>query len=190
MAISDQHVLNKWWVRGLVLLLLIGGIGHVYYWYWPRSRPAQPRSTSQVAGLVLRETGPDIRLWVPYPHQNLGAFERHLGGLDAVGVAMEDLLGTAPLELPSFGPFRLPPAREMAIATDKEGRGLVAVARVYPMAAKLFRVAGWLASNPWMAGGELTLGGRRVRVAWQGDLWMATTEEEMANGLTRWIPWR
>lgn len=177
LAIRDRHVLGRWAALGLTWLTLLAAIGHVYYWYWPRSRSAQPHSTSEVAGLVLGETGPEIRVWVPYPHQNLGALERHLGGLDTVGVAIEDLLGTTPVKLPSFGPFRLPPAREMALATDRDGESLVAVARVYPVAAWLFRAAGWLASNPWMAGGESTLGGRRVRVAWQGDLWMATTEK-------------
>jgi len=176
LAIGDQ--VNSWrgWVRGLVLLILIGVISHLYYWYWPRLHPWQPRSTSQVAGLVLGETGLDLRLWMPFPHQNLGILERRLGGLGSLSVAMQELLGTAPLELPSFGPFRLPPAREMAIATDREGTGFVAAARVYPVAAWLFRAAGRLASNPWMAGGELVLGGRRVRVEWQGSLWLATTE--------------
>jgi len=80
-----------------------------------------------------------------------------------------------PLELPSFGPFRVPPATELALATDRAGKGFVVAARVYPMAAWLFRAAGLLASNPWMGGGDLTLGGREIRVEWRGDLWIART---------------
>lgn len=133
---------------------------------------------SQVAGLVLRSDGPEIRVWVPFPHQNLGSLERHFGDLDAIGGALQELLGSSqPLELPSFGPFRVPPATEMAIASDHAGAGLVAMARVYPIASWVLRAAGWLAGNPWMAGGHLNLGGREVEVEWQGNLWIARTED-------------
>ena len=173
---ANQPKAMRWMARALVPIVLLGALGHFYFWYWPRFRPAAPSPTSEIVGLVMGETGLDVRVWIPYPHQNLGALERRLDGLDSILVALGRLLGSAPLGLPSFGPFQVPPAREMAVATDFSGQEFVAAARVYPVAAWLFRAAGWLAGNPWMAGGELTLRGRLVRVKWQGNIWWAATD--------------
>jgi len=164
------------WARGVALLVFVGVVGHVFYWYWPRRRASIPSSESPVANLVLREAGSEIRVWIPFPHQNLGSLEGRLGDPESMTQSVQEFLGASQrLELPSFGPFRVPPATEMALATDRAGTGFVAAARVYPVVAWLFRAAGFLASNPWMGGGDLTLGGREIRVEWRGDLWIART---------------
>lgn len=179
MAGNDQNENKKWWVRGLLLLVLLGGAGHAFYWYWPRTRASLPNPSSQVAGLVLGHEGPEIRMWIPFPHQNLGTLEDRLGDLDSIGRAVQDLVtASQPFDLPSFGPFRVPPATEMSVASGRGGKDFVAMVRVYPVAAWLFRIAGLLADNPWMAGGELVLGGRTVEVEWQGTLWIAKTEQQ------------
>ena len=156
-------------VRGATALIVLGALGHLYYWYWPRLHPAQPDPQSVVAGLVAGPVGREIRLWIPFPHQNLAVAARSLGGLETVGPAAQELLGLAATNLPSFGPFRFPPAKEIVLAVDEEGRGLFAVAQIYPFAAWVFRAAGWLAGNPWMAGGDLNLGGEAVTITWRGS---------------------
>lgn len=182
MATSDRHFLRKWSLRGIVLLILLGVAGHIYYWYWPRPHPARPHPQSSAAGLVLGRAGPEMRLWIPFPHQNLASLADHLGKLEAPEVVMEEFLGAATPTLPSFGPFRLPPARDMALAIDQEGRWLYAVARVYPLAAWVFRAAGWLAGNPWMAGGDVRVGDETIRVSWQGRLWIASVQDLALSG--------
>ncbi len=177
-AVRESTTQRRRWVRGSLLAILIAVMGHVYYWYWPRLRPATPSAESPVALLVLEEGGAGVRLWVPYPHQTLTHVDRQLADLEAVGEAAEQLFGLAAPRLPTFGPFPFPPAREMAVVADSENQELTAMASVYPLAARLFRVAGWLADNPWMAGGELELQGRKLRIEWQDDLWLATTLSE------------
>jgi len=179
LAETEKKVSRAIWARGITVLLLIGVVGHVFYWYWPRRRASVPSPTSPVANLILREAGSEIRVWMPFPHQNLGSLEGRLDDMDSIGRALQELSGAAqPFELPSFGPFRVPPATEMALASDRAATGFVAVARVYPVAAWLFRAAGRLAGNPWMGGGDLILGGREVRVEWRGSLWIARTKGE------------
>jgi hypothetical protein len=82
------------------------------------------------------------------------------------------------IELPRFGPFSLPPARSLAVASDAEGERLVVVARIYPAIAWIARAAGTLARNPWLTGGVVGDAGRRLEVAWDRGHWMLRTPGE------------
>jgi hypothetical protein len=162
-------------LAGLLLLLALGG--HVVYHYWPRARAAEP-SLADLPGQILAHGEYDTVLWIPYPHQNLGAFQRH--GVDVgtlLGSAAE-LADTAAPAVPHFGPFALPPAREMVLAVDREGtdsgRFLLA-ARVYPALATIARAAGRVADNPWLGGGIVEFDDRQVEVRWEGTLWMVVS---------------
>lgn len=163
-------------VTAAALLLLLAA-GHLYFWYWPRLRAAVPRHDSLAARQVVVGSHWDFGLWIPYPHQNLGLFRGRLRQVDRTLASLQDLLGQQPLDLPSFGPFAVPPASELALATDREGRDFVAVAKIYPAARWLLRTAGRLAGNPWLAGGELVSGGRRVQIGWRGPYWWASSQE-------------
>src|SRR3954470_11911822 len=63
---------------GIVLVLLLGAAGHVLYWYWPRERAAAPEAGSY-ASRLLASGAYGVCLWVPYPHQNLGALSASVG---------------------------------------------------------------------------------------------------------------
>ncbi|MCM2270808.1 MAG: hypothetical protein NDJ75_11950, partial [Thermoanaerobaculia bacterium] len=72
--------------------------------------------------------------------------------------------------LPSFGPWSLPPARELVVA--QRGEELAVVLAVYPTVALVARASGRLAGNPWLAGGDVELGrGRAARVTWTEGRW-------------------
>lgn len=150
--------------------------GHVYYWYWPRPRAADP-AAAELAGLALGDDSHPFGLWLPYPHQNLGALaSRWPEGEDGEGDLAADLATVADAPVPRwprFGPFPLPPSREMAVVFDEGGRRGVAVARVYPVLASIARLAGRLAGNPWLTGGEIEGPRRRIVVTWEGFLWRA-----------------
>ena len=160
-------------IVGLVVVALVAG--HVYYWYWPRVRPATPDISALSSQLVLADSDLPYAVWVPNPHQNLGVLERRLGDVERLRGAVEEILGLASLEIPAFGPFRIPPAHEMALATDQQGGELVVALRMYPMIRWVLRAAGLVASNPWLSGGEMQLGGRTIRIQWQHGTWLAST---------------
>jgi hypothetical protein len=143
--------------------------GHLAYWYAPRERPASPdRATSA----WLRAPGWEVAAWIPYPHQNLALIEDRVGDLRA----WLELVAGAPARgghaLPSFGAFVVPPARSLAFAEDGAGRVRAELA-AYPSVAWLARAAGWLARNPWLAGGSVRWGERgRGTVRWSGSRWI------------------
>lgn len=114
-------------------------------------------------------------LWLPHPHQNLGVLERRVGARAGLRVAVEEILDLASLELPTFGPFRIPPAHEMTLVCDEQARELELSLSMYPAIRWLLRAAGLVARNPWLAGGEIQLGDRRVAVEWRRGIWHATT---------------
>lgn len=169
-------------VAAAAAVCLLLATGHVVYWYAPRERPAEP-DPEDLPGRLLAAGGYDAAVWVPYPHQNLWVLRRALGGEGGAAewlAAAGRLAGLPPPSLPSFGPFPLPPAREMVVAFDRrDGRGMVA-ARVYPILARVARLAGWVAGNPWLAGGEVPAFGGTARVAWEGGLWTVTTDGSAA----------
>lgn len=157
---------------GLFVVVLVAG--HLAYWYRPRERPAVP-TPADLPGELLVSREHDVVLWLPYPHQNLGALARSTGDLREYLAALARLAGLPEIRIPSFGPFVVPPARELALALDGPGDGeegsFLLAARVYPAVAWLGKGAGWLAANPWLAEGEPERRGRRFRVSWEGTLW-------------------
>ena len=149
---------NRWslW-SGIAALLIVAMIGHWYYWYAPRSRTGSPRAEAPTSQVFFGESELPLRLWVPYPHQNLAALEDAVGDLAGWTEVSSYLIAEDLAILPSFGPA---------------GDRLVVAADVYPLVASLARVAGWLAGNPWLAGGSIDLQGSRLQVDWRGSTWM------------------
>jgi hypothetical protein len=165
---------RRWIVLVLVLLALVAGAAHVRYWYAPRERPAAP-GAGEAATAVFAASPLPIRLWIPYPHQNLAQLRRR--GPAGVMATLR-LFGVELPRLPGFGPFDVPPASAVAVASDARGDRFLAVAQVYPSIAALARAAGRVAGNPWLKGGEVESGGRRLRIGWaEGNVWWVTTED-------------
>jgi hypothetical protein len=143
---------------------------------------AEVPPAAAVEPLRLLATGPyDVCVWVPYPHQNLGALAGAIGDLQDVVAAAARLssgerppAGKEPEEPPTFGPFEVPPASELTACSDLAGGRLRVVARIYPLLAAVAKVAGRLADNPWLAGGEAG----RARIVWDGRLWSVTEGED------------
>lgn len=175
-------------------VLLVSTSAHIGYWYWPREREATPAGDDVPARLLADQEFPEA-LWLAFPHQNLGALVRGTPKPEEWLQAAARLAGTTAPNWPHFGPFLAPPAREVCIAADPERHRFVAVARVYPVLSAIARLAGKLAGNPWMAGGEVSLSGRPARVEWQGTLWSVSTETsplehlERSSGLAPALAW-
>jgi hypothetical protein len=165
---------RRWVIVGVFGLALLGHIG---YHYWPRARAAVPRG-DDLPGQILATGGYDAVLWLPYPHQNLGAFQQD--GMDfgtLLGSAAE-LAGAEAPAVPRFGPFSLPPAQELVLAVDldqEEGGRFLLAARVYPLLATVARAAGRMAGNLWLGGGIVEFEDRQVEVRWQGTLWTVSS---------------
>lgn len=151
-----------------LLAAMLGIVGHVWYWYLPRERSARPE-VDDAAYRLLEDSGHRWRVWLPFPHQNLGALERSLPQ-DA------DLAAS---RFPRFGGFRVPPSRELTLAwtpaTSGEPERWQVAARIYPLIAALSRASGKLAGNAWLGGGRIPLGALggdlEGRVRWRGTLW-------------------
>jgi hypothetical protein len=154
---------------------LVGGVvvgsfllvGHWWYWYAPRIRPARPSQSR----LSLVPDDCEVGLWIPYPHQNLAVLRREVGDLDAFTAAVAGLLGMPAPRLPHLGSGPAPPADELVLTRDREGRTRVEV-QMYPLAAVLVRLAGGLAGNPWLMGGPVEAEDHgALQVSWQGRVW-------------------
>ncbi len=155
-------------------LALAGAAAHLRFWYGPRERPAAP-AAGEAATAVFTASPLPFRLWIPYPHQNLAQLRRR--GPAGVMATLR-LLGVELPRLPRFGPFEVPPSAAIAVASDARGERFLAVAQVYPSISGIARAAGRVAGNPWLAGGEVESGGRRLRVGWaKGNVWWVTTED-------------
>ena len=169
-------------LRILILLVILGAVaGHIIYWYWPRERAAAPEPGGLPARL-LASGQYGACLWIPYPHQNLGKLSGSIAdGSDWLAAAAR-VAEVPPPVLPSFGPFAVPPSRELAVCSDLDGRRFFAVARVYPGLAAVARLAGRVAGNPWLSGGQVReTRGRRseveervLNVAWQDGFWIVS----------------
>lgn len=152
-----------------ILLALAGAVAaHVVYWYWPRIHAARPVAGGEARAL-LDTPDYDVALWIPYPHQNLAALERRVGNLDDLARALARLSGAPAPQMPRLGPFRLPPARELAWAASADGHRWRLVVRLYPAVAIVLRAAGRLAGNPWLSGGTVDSAGRHLEVTWMGS---------------------
>ena len=163
--------------RALIVAVLLMTLlaGHLYFWYWPRPRVGHPEAESLAGRLVLAHDGLPYRLWLPFPHQNLKALEQHLGSAGSLKQASVELAGFDVFKVPSFGPFRVPPAREILMATDEDRDRILMVVRMYPVIRWVLRAAGTVAGNPWLAGGEIRLGDRDVQIRWVGGDWIASS---------------
>ncbi|HSS48812.1 MAG TPA: hypothetical protein VLX28_07690, partial [Thermoanaerobaculia bacterium] len=139
---------------GVVLALILGAGIHVFYWYWPRERAGAPEPGSYGARL-LASGAYGACLWLPYPHQNLGQLSAALGDGSAFLAAVGRMAGSSSPSLPAFGPFTVPPSREIVACSDLDGERFLVVARVYPGLAAVARLAGTMASNPWLKGGSV-----------------------------------
>ncbi len=171
---------RRWARVALVLSAIVVGValiaGHIVYWYQPRVRPAAPLAGSVVAGLLDAERYPAV-LWLPYPHQNLGMLMGDDAAYADYLAACARLAGLPPLVLPSFGSFPVVPAHEIALASDEQGDHFVVLARVYPAIAAFARLAGRLANNPWLGGGEVMIRDRPAVVSWQDGVWTVRDED-------------
>lgn len=167
-------------LRKLLLLLVLVALtlGHYLYWYAARERPAAPEPGGLPARL-LAAGAYDACVWAPFPHQNLGVLAGTVDDGTAYLDAAARMAEMPPPVLPSFGPFALPPSKEIVACSDWNGQRFMAVARVYPALAVTARLAGRIAGNPWLAGGEVVQSGsedgaiveRVIRVAWQDGYW-------------------
>ena len=169
----------------IVLLVLVVLAGHIFYWYWPRERPGAPEAGGLPARL-LASGAYGACLWAPFPHQNLGALAGSIDSGTAFVTALARVADLPPPTLPSFGPFAVPPSREIAACSDLDGQRFYLVARVYPGLGALARLSGRLADNPWLEGGEVReTRGRRdeveervLHVAWREGFWTVRSGPE------------
>ncbi|HXO22092.1 MAG TPA: hypothetical protein VOA87_19415, partial [Thermoanaerobaculia bacterium] len=155
----------------LLAILLLAG--YIYFWYWPRERPAAPEADGSLAR-AMAAGGFDACFWAPFPHQNLGVLGRALGDWRGYLDAAARVAGLPPPSIPAFGPFAVPPARDIAACSDAAGGRLVVSARIYPALAVIAKAAGRLAGNPWLAGGDVEGERRPTRVSWESSRWTVT----------------
>ncbi|MEM7584810.1 MAG: hypothetical protein AAF560_15570 [Acidobacteriota bacterium] len=163
----------RWILGGLLVVAAI--VGHWAFHYMPRARPAAPWADSPVAGLLESNNFP-AAVWVPYPHQNL-AYLRGIADTQPDTLrAVARLAGLPSPSLPTFGPLALPPSSEIAVAADETGERFAVMAQVYPAFGSFAKLAGRVAGNPWLAGGEIVVDGRSADVSWDGNRWMVISE--------------
>lgn len=166
---------RRWrWLAAGGLVAAIGG--HAWYWYAPRLRPGAP-SPGGLTAAVYADGRLPLRLWVAWPHQNLGSGARAVGDWQAWLAAGAHLAGVEAPRWPGFGPFLILPSREMAVATDDRGEQLEVALAAFPSVAGLARMAGWLAGNPWLAGGEVPWRKGKASVAWRGATWTFSSSD-------------
>lgn len=167
----------------LTLLLLIAG--YLFHAYWPRERAAVP---SGLPARLLASGAYGACLWIPYPHQNLGKLARTV---DDPALYLAAAARVADLPVPvvrPFGPFAVPPSSEIVACSDLDGKRFLLMARVYPGLAAVARLAGRLADNPWLRGGDVkeTQGGsdgpeeKVFHVAWRDGYWTVRSGDEPA----------
>ncbi len=163
------------WFRLLFIVALLAALAvHIVHHYVPRERAAIP-AAGDLPARLLAEGQFDAVVWLPYPHQNLEA------ALGDSRVALQEAAraaGRPAPRVPSFGPFPLPPSEELTLALDDDGRRFQLVARIYPGLALVARLAGRLASNPWLEGGPVVLDGQPAQVRWQDGLWIVASDAQ------------
>lgn len=167
----------------LVLLLAVLAFvaGHVVRSYWPRERPAAP-DPDGLAARLMASGAYEACFWVPYPHQNIGELSEVVQDGRAWLAAAARVAEVPPPVLPSFGPFAMPPSREVAVCSDLDGNRFFVAAHVYPGLGTVAKTAGTLADNPWLAGGEIreaegtgdAVVERVLHVAWRDGVWTVT----------------
>ena len=169
----SRRALARWGIAVALAALAV----HVVFHYLPRARAARP--VGELAEPFPRSPAARFELWLPHPHQNLARLDRSVGGLRVWASQLD--AGRA-IELPSFGPFLVPPARELRAELGRDGELRVA-ARIYPAIAALARAAGAVAGNPWLAGGEPP-GHPGASVSWRNTTWSLTQPAEKKQDLS------
>ena len=171
----------------LLFLLAIGLIGgHILRSYWPRERPAVP-DPDDLPARLMASGAYEACFWVPYPHQNVGELSEAVADGPAWLEAAARVAGVPPPVLPSFGPFAVPPSKEIAVCSDLDGERFFVAAHVYPGLGTVAKAAGTLADNPWLAGGEVTdsqgtgdaVVERVLKVAWVDKVWTVTAGDAL-----------
>jgi hypothetical protein len=161
------------WILALILIAF-AGVAHFRYWYGARARLAELDPTTLPAQLLASDELP-FAVWLPYPHQNLAQLGQATNEDGSYLDAFARLAGLPPPRLPAFGPFAVPPASEITLAADEKGERFAVYARVYPTMAIFARLAGALAKNPWLRGGQVFFEGEPVQVSWHGNVWTVTS---------------
>jgi hypothetical protein len=148
-------------------VLVAAAVGHWAYWYRDRPHEMAPANSR-----LLGEAGAlPVRLWLPYPHQNLGALGKAVERPQEVLAAASRLAGLPEPAIPRLGALGIPAARELLVEASRDGRTIRAAMRLYPATAALTRLAGTLARNAWLAGGEVRVNGSPAEVSWDGLTW-------------------
>jgi hypothetical protein len=170
--------MRRLWKTILLLALVLVAAVYVLRSYWPRERPAAPDPDGLPARLMASGAY-EACFWVPYPHQNIGALSEVVDdGRDWLEAAAR-VAEVPPPVLPSFGPFAVPPSSEVVVCSDLDGDRFFVAAQVYPLLGSVAKLAGTVADNPWLAGGDIreTKGTgdavveRVLHVAWNGGVW-------------------
>jgi hypothetical protein len=167
----------------IVLLVLLLAAGYFLLEYWPRERSSVP------AGLPARllasgEYG--ACLWLPYPHQNLGKLENSIGDGPAYLAAVARVAELPAPVIRPFGPFSVPPSSEILACSDLDGERFLLVAKVYPVLAAVAKLAGRIADNPWLRGGDVKeergkpdeVEEKVLHVVWREGYWMVRSGDE------------
>ncbi len=163
------------------LALLIAGVAHWAYWYRDR-----PHEMSPADSLLLDESEElPVRLWLPFPHQNLGALGKAVERPQEVLAAAARLAGLPEPTIPRLGALGIPAARELLVAASRDGRTVEAAIRLYPASAALTRLAGFVARNPWLGGGEVRVDDAPAIVRWDGLTWRLRASGAAPTGAAR-----
>lgn len=174
-----------------LLILLV--LGYLLYAYWPRERASVP---SELPARLLASGEYGACLWIPYPHQNLGKLA---GTIDDPGMYLAAAARVADLPAPvlrPFGPFAVPPSSEIVACSDLDGERFLLMARVYPGLAAVAKLAGRLADNPWLRGGDVKeaqgktdeVEERVLHVAWRDGYWTVRLGDEPKPAAKESVP--
>ena len=144
-------------------------------WAWLRV-PVDSFSAQTGPGSLFLDEGFAVRIWVPAPTERLKELlegqASHTGVDDSIA-PLEGILGGL-----KFGPFAVPPAREMTLAFGPETA--VAAFRVSWLTSRAARLAGALAGNDVLRGGEFEIDSRRVTTRWSKTTWIVQSGEAPA----------
>jgi hypothetical protein len=167
----------------IVLLVLLLAAGYLFFEYWPRERAGVPEG---LPARLLATGQYGACLWIPYPHQNLGKLENSIGDGPAYLAAVARVADLPAPVMRPFGPFTVPPSSEILACSDLDGERFLLVARVYPMLAAVARLAGLVADNPWLRGGDIKeergkrdeVEERVLHVSWRDGYWTVRSGDE------------
>lgn len=175
---SGRRIARRLVSAAAAAAVVLAGAAYYRAVFAPQERAGVP--SPELAVFLAADAPFERAVWLASPHQNLGALDERVGDLDAYLGELSRLTGVAGPRLPGFGPFALPPARELALAWDGAGDRFLGVARIETGIGWIARLAGRLADNPWLAGGQVESGGRSFEVRWQGELWIVASGQPAA----------